>query len=60
MECASPTDEKKSAEVVENAAPVLLARKFEAEVVEKKYPLSMVVRCARADVVENARPRDAK
>ena len=36
VECARPTELKKSAEVVENAAPWLLARKLDAEVVEKK------------------------
>ena len=45
---------------MENAAPWLLARKLDALVVEKKKPLSTVVRCASALVVENARPRDEK
>ena len=39
VECARPTELKKSAEVVLNAAPWLFARKLDAEVVEKKKPL---------------------
>jgi hypothetical protein len=36
--------------------PPFIARKYCADVVEKKYPLSNVLRNALAEVVENAAP----
>jgi hypothetical protein len=38
VECARPSDEKKSADVVENALPVFCERKYDAEVVENERP----------------------
>ena len=53
VECARPTDEKKSAEVDENALPVFCERKYEAEVEENAKPTDEK---NDAEVVENASP----
>ena len=41
VECARPTEEKKSAEVVLNALPVFCERKYEADVDEKPRPTEL-------------------
>ena len=56
VENARPSDEKYEALVVEKAEPWLTARNAEADVVEKKNPLSYVARRVLAEVVEKAEP----
>ena len=53
VECARPTDEKKSAEVVENALPVFCERKYASDVVLNARPAAAKL---EAEVVEKKKP----